>query len=121
MDVGAIVEIGFAQGPKKLNDGSGKTNYVGMIDRGFTVCVNGSKSLLQCYLFYLDTMHLICYAINDITTLQLDIFLYYVYYIYLSPYMLRPYIRPSSEPFVKKSILNTTTEHSCTLFLLKCP
>jgi hypothetical protein len=37
MDPGAIVEIGFAQGPWKLNDGSGKTNYSGTIDRGFTV------------------------------------------------------------------------------------
>jgi hypothetical protein len=37
IDVGAIVEIGFAQGPWKLNDGSGKTNYMGTIDRGFTV------------------------------------------------------------------------------------
>jgi hypothetical protein len=37
MDPGAIVEIGFAQGPYKLNDGSGKTNYPGTIDRSFTV------------------------------------------------------------------------------------
>jgi hypothetical protein len=34
IDVGAI---GFDQGPQKLNDGSGKTNYPGTIDRGFTV------------------------------------------------------------------------------------
>jgi hypothetical protein len=34
IDMGAIAEIGFAQGPQKLNDGSGKTNYPGMIDRG---------------------------------------------------------------------------------------
>jgi hypothetical protein len=37
IDAGAIVEIGFAQGPQKLNDASGKTNYPGTIDRGFTV------------------------------------------------------------------------------------
>jgi hypothetical protein len=37
IDAGALVEIGFAQGPQKLNDGSGKTNYPGTIDRGFTV------------------------------------------------------------------------------------
>jgi hypothetical protein len=37
--VGAIVEIGFAQGPYKLNDGSGKMNYPGMINRGFTVLI----------------------------------------------------------------------------------
>jgi hypothetical protein len=37
MDPGAIVETGFAQGPQKLNDGSGKMNYPGTIDRGFTV------------------------------------------------------------------------------------
>jgi hypothetical protein len=40
MDAGAIVEIGFAQGPLKLNDGSGKTNYPGTIDRRFTVHLN---------------------------------------------------------------------------------
>jgi hypothetical protein len=34
--VGAIVEIGFAQGQWKL-DGSRKMNYPGTIDRGFTV------------------------------------------------------------------------------------
>jgi hypothetical protein len=38
--VGAIAEIGFAQGPQKLNDGSGKTNYPGTMDRGFTVYEN---------------------------------------------------------------------------------
>jgi hypothetical protein len=34
IDVGATVEIGFAQGPWKLNDRSGKTNYPGTIDSG---------------------------------------------------------------------------------------
>jgi hypothetical protein len=34
MDQGAI---GLAQGPQKFNDGSRKTNYPGMIDRGFPV------------------------------------------------------------------------------------
>jgi hypothetical protein len=37
IDTGAMVEIKFAQGPQKLNDGSRKTNYLGTIDRGFTV------------------------------------------------------------------------------------
>jgi hypothetical protein len=35
--VGAVVEIGFTQGPYKLNDRFGKTNYPGTIDFGFTV------------------------------------------------------------------------------------
>jgi hypothetical protein len=39
---GAIVEIGFAQGPQTLNDRSRKTNYLGTIDRGFTVHVTCS-------------------------------------------------------------------------------
>jgi hypothetical protein len=33
----SIVEIGFSQGPQKLNDRSGKMNYPGTIDGGFTV------------------------------------------------------------------------------------
>jgi hypothetical protein len=37
IDAGAIVEIGFAQEPQELNNGSGKTNYPGTIHRGFTV------------------------------------------------------------------------------------
>jgi hypothetical protein len=36
-NAGATVEIGFIQGPYKLNGGSGKKNYPGTIDRGFTV------------------------------------------------------------------------------------
>jgi hypothetical protein len=43
IDAGAIVEIGFAQGPQKLNDRSGKTNYLGTIDRGFTVYIKKSR------------------------------------------------------------------------------
>jgi hypothetical protein len=45
IDAGAIVEIGFAQGPYKL-DGSGKTNYPGMIDRVFIVCVCKAQSII---------------------------------------------------------------------------
>jgi hypothetical protein len=47
--VGAIDEIGFTQRPKKLNDGSGKTNYPGTIDIGFTVFINklGLLSMLM--------------------------------------------------------------------------
>jgi hypothetical protein len=56
IDAGAIVEIGFAQGPQKLNDGSGKTNYPGRIDKGFTVfdklfhpeSCSGSYMLQKC-------------------------------------------------------------------------
>jgi hypothetical protein len=50
MDVGAIVEIGFAQGPQKSNDGSGKMNYLGTIDRGFTVliiCRLGKQAVMK--------------------------------------------------------------------------
>jgi hypothetical protein len=45
IDAGAIVEIGFARGPQKLNDGSGKMNYPGSIDRGFTVYENNQNKL----------------------------------------------------------------------------
>jgi hypothetical protein len=45
IDAGAIVEIGFAQGPKKLNDRSRKTNYPGTIDRGFTVLYNRLRTI----------------------------------------------------------------------------
>jgi hypothetical protein len=35
-----VHEMGFVQGPQKLNDGSRKTIRLGMIDRGFTVSVS---------------------------------------------------------------------------------
>jgi hypothetical protein len=47
IDAGAIVEKGFAQGPEKLNDGSGKTNYPGTIDRGFTVHGNSKRCVVN--------------------------------------------------------------------------
>jgi hypothetical protein len=47
MDPGAIVEIGFAQGPLKLNDGSGKTSYLGRIDRGSRTRVLLEKLIMK--------------------------------------------------------------------------